>query len=102
MHPDFLQAINEKLLVTIVFRSKEKGTIQRNCVPFDFGPSKRAKDQSDRYHFFDLDSPDGNHTLSILPEQLISLKLTTEVFDPADYVKWTPNWIVARDWGRFS
>lgn len=102
MNPNFLKAINEKIIVKIVFRSKEKGTIVRECIPFDFGPSRRSKDKSDRYHFYDLDSPDGNHTLSIMPDQLVSLELTETNFDPANYVNWTPNWFVQRDWGRYS
>ena len=28
--------------------------------------------------------------------------LENESFDPADYVKWEPTWIVERDWGVYS
>lgn len=98
----FLDAIHKKTIVVITFKSQEKGIIKRECIPFDFGPSRRAKDKSDRYHFYDLDSPDGNHTLSILENQLISLEHTKIKFDPKDYVKWTPNWFVKRNWGSYS
>ena len=98
----FFDAIHQKLILVVTLNSKEKGIITRRCVPFDFGPSKNAKDKSDRYHFYDLDSPEGRHNLSILPNQLIYLDITQENFDPADYVKWPPNWFVKRDWGAFS
>jgi len=71
----------------------------RKCVPFDYGISRKYKDGEDRFHFYDLDSPDGKHNLSLLPEQIQNVNLLNENFDPADYVKWTPNWIVDRDWG---
>ena len=102
MNETFLDAINQMLILRVTFSSHEKGTITRICIPFDFGPSRRYKDGLDRYHFYDLDSPEGNHTLSILPEQIYKLELTTKTFEPGDYVKWVPKWFYKRDWGAFS
>lgn len=102
-HYDILiEAIDSKLLVSVCFLAKEKGMITRLCVPYDFGPSNRYKDGLDRFHFHDLDSPDGKHNLSILPGQIHSMELMTDSFNPKDYVTWTPNWIVQRDWGIYS
>lgn len=98
----FITAIHGKKKVKITFDSKEKGIITRKCVPFDYGPSRKYNDGRDRYHFYDLDSPEGNHNLSILPEQLITIELLNETFEPSDYVTWRPNWIVKRDWGKYS
>jgi len=98
----FLDAIHGKLIVRITFNSFEKGEITRECIPFDFGPSRISKDKSDKYHFYDLTSPDGKHTLSIFEKQLINLEVTTKKFDPKDYVTWSPNWFVKRDWGTYS
>lgn len=102
MESDFLFAINEMLITEITFKSAEKGIITRLCIPFDFGPSRRYKDGLDRYHFYDLNSPEGKHNLSILPEQLISITLTDNNFNPSDYITWSPNWFVKRDWGIYS
>lgn len=98
----FISSINDKKIVKITFDSKEKGVIERMCIPFDFGPSKRYKDGADRFHFYNLDSPDGSHNLAILSEQLITLEIQEISFEPKEYVTWTPNWIVARDWGPHS
>ena len=99
----FLQAITEKKKILVRFQSKEKGMVQRLCIPFDFGPSHRnLKINPDRYHFYDLNSPDGKHTLSILPEQLIEIELLEENFNPADYITWNTNWFIKRDWGIYS
>jgi hypothetical protein len=97
-----VKAINEKKLVTLKFDSSEKGIIERKCVPYDIGPSRKYKDQRERLHFYDLESPDGNHNLSILEEKIISLEITDESFDPGTYVKWQANWFVSRDWGPYS
>lgn len=102
MNETMLEAINQMLIVRVTFNSHEKGVISRTCIPFDFGPSRRYKDGLDRYHFYDLDSPEGSHNLSILPEQIASITLTGDNFDPSDYITWTPNWIIKRNWGKYS
>jgi hypothetical protein len=102
-HDEFLTAIKEKKKVKLKFNSIEKGVIERVCVPFDFGPSRREKIKRNRYHFYDLDSPEGDHTLSIVPQQLIEIHMLAEVFNPGDYVTWSDiNWHTPRDWGKFS
>ena len=71
----------------------------------DYGPSRRAKDKSDRYHFWDFESDMTNHTLGLLPAQIVSIKLTEDSFAPADFVTWDVKshpWFVPRDWGDFS
>ncbi|HVP97629.1 hypothetical protein [Methanoregula sp.] len=98
----FLKAIHEKRIVIIEVNSFEKGVIQRKCVPYDFGPSRKFRDGFNRYHFYDLNSPEGSHNLSILPEQLLNIQITDEKFHPRDYVNWKPNWYVKRDWGECS
>ena len=98
----FVLSIKGKKKVKIKCDTKEKGIIERTCIPFDHGPSRRYKDGLDRFHFYDLDSPDGKHNLSILEIQLINIELIDETFEPGDYVTWEPNWILKRDWGKFS
>ncbi|GAB6137471.1 hypothetical protein [Halanaerobaculum tunisiense] len=102
LREDFISAIKNKKLVEIVFDSKEKGRITRKCVPFDFGPSRKYKDKRNRFHFHDLNSPEGSHVLSILPGQLVDLKILEKSFKPGNYVHWEPNWFVDRDWGQYS
>ncbi len=103
----FLRAIDKKLKVKITFNSIEKGVITRTCIPFDFGPSQKkdAIDKTEKYHMYDLDSPDnGQHNLSVTPEQLLDIVVLDEEFNPADYVIWDPpyKWIYPRDWGDKS
>lgn len=99
----FLQAIHTLKIVKVTFNAHDKGVITRKCIPFDFGPSRRnLSPNPDRFHFYDLNSPEGRHTLSILPEQIISIEIIDENFDAAKYVTWKPNWFVARDWGLYS
>jgi hypothetical protein len=101
-HEIFLNAIHSRNHLHLTFNANEKGLILRQCIPFDFGPSNRYKDGNNRYHLYDLDSPEGKHNLSILPIQLIKFELSKDLFDPAHYVTWTPRWHIARDWGIYS
>jgi hypothetical protein len=98
----FFKSINEKLIVKLTFNSVEKGVLTRKCIPFDFGPSRKFRDKSQRYHFLVLDGPEGRHNLSILPMQIIKIELTDIYFEPSKYIKWKPKWFFKRNWGVYS
>ena len=100
----FLEAINNRKLVEVTFIAKSDSQIRvRKCVPFDYGASSKAKDKSDKYHFFDLNSPNGRHNLPLFPNQIQEINiLENESFEPSNYITWEPNWIVKRDWDEFS
>lgn len=98
----FIYAIHNKNMLNLTFDSKQKGVITRLCIPFDYGPSRRYSDGGDRYHFYDLNSPDGKHNLSIVPEQVLKIEVLDRKFEPVDYIHWKPNWFVKRDWGEYS
>jgi hypothetical protein len=111
MHPDhevFASGIRGRNKVLVTFLSKEDSgrPLTRTCAPMDYGPSRRTKDQSDRYHFWDYDSDSsgGRHTLSLLPEQVVSIDGTDERFNPTEFITWNPpyRWFYPRDWGEFS
>lgn len=93
-------------MVTLRFYSKEDGTIlERKCVPLDFGPSRRAKVQNNRFHVYDLDSDEGRHVLSLNPEQVVEIIPLNLNFDPRTIVSWDTKkspWFVPRDWGEVS
>lgn len=97
----FLKAIDSMSKIRIIFDSKSKGRITRVCLPFDFGPSQKdgAIDRSEKYHVYDLDSPDGPHVIPIAPNNIIDIEVLNEKFDPVEYVNWEPKWIDKRNWG---
>ncbi len=98
-----ITAINGLKMIELTFNSKEKGKITRVCIPFDIGPSKKYKDGLNRFHFYDLNSPEGKHNLSILPHQIFKIEILDEIFNPGDYITWSPiNWIISRNWGKYS
>ncbi|NEU71708.1 hypothetical protein PI95_003685 [Hassallia byssoidea VB512170] len=105
-HQIFVQAIHFKSKLKLTFFSKEDGVpLVRTCAPMDFGPSRRAKDTSNRYHFWDYDSDTKSHTLSLLPEQVIQIKATEDSFNPVEFIIWDTKkspWFLPRDWGTFS
>lgn len=104
MIEDFINAIRLRQLVEVVFFSKEDGAqLTRKCAPMDYGPSRRTSDQTDRFHLWDYESDEGPHTLSLLPEQILSMRVLDQVFDPADFVTWEPiDWFISRNWGQYS
>ncbi len=105
-HDTFMRGIKGMRKIRLTFFSKEdRGQLVRTCAPMDFGPSRRAKDKSDRYHLWDFESDTRNHTLGLPPTQIVSMELLSETFDPSDFVTWDVKaspWFVARDWGEHS
>lgn len=102
----FTQAINTKSKLQVTFFSKEDNAyLTRLCAPFDIGPSSRAKDKTDRYHFWNYDSDTGSHNLSLIDEQVTDIKILDEKFEPSTLITWNfkPNsWYLQRDWGNYS
>lgn len=103
MKDRFISAIHSKNKIRLTFNSKEDGhALTRICAPMDFAPSSRAHNKSDRFHSWDYESDTRNHTLSLLPEQVISIEVLPETFNPADFVTWSTKWVIQRDWGQYS
>jgi len=99
----FIEAIQNKTKVNLTFYSKEDDcNLTRLCAPMDYGPSRRAHNKSDRFHLWDYESDKRNHTLSLLPEQIVNMEFTAEEFNPSEFITWPANWFVTRDWGEFS
>ncbi|MDP2210187.1 MAG: hypothetical protein Q8J63_00415 [Candidatus Aquicultor sp.] len=106
LHKDFINAIQEKRKVALHFFSKEDGSVlKRTCAPLDYGPSRRAREKNDRYHFWDYDSDTRVHVLSLNPEQVKSIMVLDEVFDPKEFITWDVRkspWFFERNWGEYS
>jgi hypothetical protein len=102
----FISAIRSKNKIRLAFFSKQDGReISRTCAPMDFGPSRKAANKVDRFHFWDYDSDTGSHTLSLQPQQISKMEIMLEQFEPATFVTWSTKsspWFVERDWGPFT
>ncbi|MCX6579895.1 MAG: hypothetical protein NT166_06885 [Candidatus Aminicenantes bacterium] len=96
----FIEAIQDKIKLKVTFFSKDDGGyITRTCAPMDYGQSRHTNTKDDRYHLWDYDS---SHTLSLPITQVKNIEHTEQSFDPAEFLKWPTNWIIRRDWGKFS
>ena len=102
-HDDVIAAIHKRLEVLVNWRSQDDNDrLQtRRCAPMDYGPGRISKDSQPRYHFWDLESDSGrNHTLSLRADQITTVRILDSTFEPTDFVKWKPNWVLPRDtWG---
>jgi hypothetical protein len=104
-HSVFIDAIIQKKRVRVFFFHEEDGVrTSRLCAPMDYGPSRRASDRSDRYHFWDYETENA-HVMSRLPEAIETIEESGEDFDPSEFVTWDLTkspWFVTRNWGPFS
>jgi hypothetical protein len=102
-HKQFIEAINQKKKVCLRFYSKaDSGVIDLVCAPMDYGPGAGIQDGVNRYWLWDYTSNGGSHTLSLLPEQVLDLRVLGEAFDPAQFDVKPPKWSIPRDWGSPS
>ena len=106
MKEEFIQAIFDMKKILIIFHSNEDNKIiSRKCAPMDYGPFRRSNDETPRFHAWDYESDKMPHTLSLLPNKIVSIKILNENFDPKDLVKWSVKrspWFIKRNWGQYS
>lgn len=103
-HQIFIDGLVNRRRVRLSFISKEDDDrmLVRTCAPMDYGQGPRTRDTTPRYSFWDYDSDEGGHPLSLLPERIWSIEPLTDAFDPAAFVTWQTAWVYPRDWGRLS
>ena len=104
-HNEFIDAIQEKLKVEIIFFSKEdRQNLTRICAPLDYGPMRRnnqiINQGRTKYHVWDFNSDEKPHPLALAPEQILGLKVLDEKFDPAtiDPIILKYPFFIPRDW----
>jgi hypothetical protein len=98
-HQQFIAAIQEKKKVSVRLYSKaDSGVIDLVCAPLDYGLAGETQDGVNRYQLWDYSSNNGSHHLSLLPEQVLDLRVLGLLFDPAEFGPRPAPWSVARDW----
>ena len=105
-HQVFLDAIAGKRRLSVRFSSKKEGR-ERTCVcaPLDFGPLRGAIDPADHYQLWDLEGKRKPYNLALREDDIVSMTLLEETFEPAEIIKWAfkPGaWRIPRDWAEFS
>jgi hypothetical protein len=102
-HKEFIEAIKEKKKVCLRFYSNaDSGVIDLVCAPLDYGPGAGIPDGVNRYSLWDYTSNNGSHSLSLLSEQVLDLRVLGQAFDPAEFGVLASPWSVPRDWGQPS
>jgi hypothetical protein len=98
-HPQFLDAIREKKLIRIAFYSlPDGGTVDGECAPLDYGPEPGGKDALNRYWIWDPADTAGSNPLGLLPDQIVSVHVLGQDFDPGKLPVGARPWCVPRDW----
>ena len=85
-HEQFIAASNDHKKVWLRFYSTpDSGLLDRVCAPMDYGPGAGIQDGLNRYWLWDYASNTGSHTLGLLPQQIVELRVLGDVFDPAQF-----------------
>ena len=105
-HGIFLQAIEEKKKIRLLFLDNTGRIEAKLLIPLDYNPGLRATDKSDCYYFWDSEVGAGGSPLMLLSNQIKEIYLDTDAFDPADFVDISKNekklwrsFFVKRNWG---
>ena len=108
MHTIFIDALHEKKKLKVVFIALSDNQQRiRTCAPLDYGTLKKVNDMRSKYQFWDYcDGGSSNpHFVALLPEQILSIELTGELFEPGDFIHWSIRsnpWQVSRNWEQYS
>jgi len=110
-HDIFVKAIRDRIKIRLIYYDDPfcRGFHAMSVVPMDYSPGQRITDESDSYHFWDFDFEEGTNGthLVLKPNQIKSMKLDKETFEPAELRKrlspkdreqWR-RWFLKRDWG---
>jgi hypothetical protein len=85
-HAQFITAIQEHKKVWLRFYSTaDSGVLDRVCAPIGYGPGDGIQDGLNRYWLWDYASSTGSHTLGLLPQQIVELRMLGDLFDPAQF-----------------
>lgn len=90
MHSDhdiFLKAVEDHRKILLTFSTDPHGGNKVRLVgPMYYGLSRLAQDSLKRYHFWDLQRNQTNNLFNLLPYQIVTMKLTEEDFNLADFI----------------
>jgi len=94
------RGIGEKKRVCLRFYSlADSGVIDLVCAPLDYGPGASGPEGVNRYSLWDYTSNNGSHTLRLLPEQVLDLRVLGASLTRAEFGAPPSPWAVPRDWG---
>lgn len=98
-HTHFVEAIRDKNIIRISFYSlPDAGTIDRECMPLDYGPPPGIKDGLNLYWIWDPANTAGVNPLGLSAEQIVSIQVLGKNFAPDQLPLGPRPWNVVRDW----
>lgn len=89
-HAVFVRAIKDNKKVKLVFLSDAGGNkAEKLCGPMLYSPliaGDETGDESDFYYFWDSESRSGKQFLGFPSNKIVSMELTEQAFDPAEFI----------------
>jgi hypothetical protein len=85
-HTQFTAAIEDRKKVCVRFYSKpDSGVLDRVCAPMEYGPGENP-DGLNRYWLWDYANETGAHTIGLIPQQILDLRVLGDGFDPLEFI----------------
>ena len=99
-HREFIGAITAKKMIRVRFHAgRNQGIIDRICAPLDYGPATKSPVVPNRYWIWDTSRADASaRPLGLLQEQILSVNVLEQTFDPAAFGDVHRAWSVPRSW----
>ncbi len=105
-HDNFVEAICATKKIRLIFFDNDKHLTAKTVVPLDYVPGQRATDLSSCYQFWDFEVGAHGTPLMLQPEQIQSMEVDKETFNPEDFVnafayerKGWRHFFIQRNWG---
>ncbi len=100
-HQQFLDAIRERKLIRIVYYSQtDAGTVDRECIPLNYGQELGSGDGVNRYWILDAAGTAGAKPLGLLSDRIVHVHVLGKTFDPETMPLDDHAWHVLSDRGK--
>lgn len=98
-HAQFIDAIRNKNYIRIAFYSlPDNGTVNRECIPLDYGPEPGVEGAPNLYWIWDPASSTGSNPLGLSPGQIVNVQVFSRNFSPEQFPLGPRTWNIIRDW----
>ena len=84
-HKIFIEAFEKKRIIKLTyFNRNNRNNLSKECAPLHYSKGKMDGDDLDSYYIWDFEAVKGDHFLSLLTSQIISMEMSSRTFNIDD------------------
>lgn len=84
-HKIFIEAFEKKRIIKLTyFNRNNRNNLSKECAPLHYSKGKMDGDDLDSYYIWDFEAVKGDHFLSLLTSQIISMEMSDKTFNIDD------------------